>query len=53
MFPRRDVDLATACQNFIVNKNRFSNDGNRLGEDRERYHRERDTSVAKNATTEA
>lgn len=50
MLPGTDVELATACQAIIANENRLRTERNRLSEERERYRREHDESVPKNAT---
>lgn len=52
MVPCTDVKLAIAYQDYIDIEPRSPNDRNRLGEERERYHRERDMSAAKNSILE-
>lgn len=51
MVSRTEFELATSCQEFVSNETRLRNDRNRIVEERKRYFRNHETSVAKNATT--
>lgn len=46
------IELEMAFQAITANENRLRSECNRLGEKRQRYRRERDESVALNATHE-
>lgn len=48
LVPRPGVELSTACEPIIANENRLSAESNIIGEERERYRRKSNESVAKN-----